>query len=53
MRRTKQYAQTGKGPITVSSKADTEGALLGQMIALMLRASGFQVTENPAIAGTH
>jgi len=41
-----------KGPITVSSKADTEGSLLGQMIVLMLKANGFQVTEKPAIAGT-
>ena len=41
-----------KGPITVSSKADTEGSLLGQMITLMLEANGFQVVNQPAIAGT-
>lgn len=41
-----------KGPITVSSKADTEGALLGQVTSLMLKANGFQVTEKPAITGT-
>lgn len=45
-------SQPGKGPIVVSSKADTEGALLGQVIAQMLRANGFQVTESPAITGT-
>jgi osmoprotectant transport system substrate-binding protein len=41
-----------KGPITVSSKADTEGSLLGQIITLMLQANNFQVTDKPAIAGT-
>jgi osmoprotectant transport system substrate-binding protein len=41
-----------KGPITVSSKADTEGSLLGQVIRLMLEANGFQVIDKPAIAGT-
>jgi osmoprotectant transport system substrate-binding protein len=41
-----------KGPITVSSKADTEGSLLGQIITLMLQANGFQVVDKPAIAGT-
>jgi osmoprotectant transport system substrate-binding protein len=43
---------TSKGPITVSSKADTEGALLGQIIRLMLEDNDFQVVEKPAIAGT-
>lgn len=41
-----------KGPITVSSKADTEGALLGQIITRMLEANGFQVVNKPSIAGT-
>jgi osmoprotectant transport system substrate-binding protein len=41
-----------KGPITVSSKADTEGSLLGQVITLMLEANGFKVVNKPAIAGT-
>ncbi|OGN88492.1 MAG: osmoprotectant uptake system substrate-binding protein [Chloroflexi bacterium RBG_13_46_9] len=41
-----------KGPITVSSKADTEGSLLAQIITLMLEADGFQVNDKPAIAGT-
>jgi osmoprotectant transport system substrate-binding protein len=40
------------GPITVSSKADTEGSLLGQIITLMLQANEFQVVDKPAIAGT-
>ena len=43
---------TSKGPITVSSKADTEGSLLGQVITLMLEANNFQVIDKPAIAGT-
>lgn len=41
-----------KGPITVSSKADTEGSLLAQIITLMLVANSFQVNDKPAIAGT-
>ena len=41
-----------KGPVTVSSKADTEGSLLGQMIILMLKASGFHVVDKLGIAGT-
>ncbi len=34
-----------KGPITVGSKIDTEGALLAQMIILMLRDAGFDVVD--------
>src|SRR4030042_5869878 len=41
-----------KGLITVSSKADTEGSLLAQIITLMLEADGFQVNDKPAIVGT-
>jgi osmoprotectant transport system substrate-binding protein len=41
-----------KGPITVCSKADTEGSLLGQIITLMLQANNFQVVDKPGIAGT-
>jgi osmoprotectant transport system substrate-binding protein len=41
-----------KGPITVSSKADTEGSLLGNMIILMLKDNGFQVVDKMGIAGT-
>jgi osmoprotectant transport system substrate-binding protein len=43
---------TSKGPITISSKADTEGSLLGQVITLVLEANDFQVNNKPAIAGT-
>ncbi len=45
-------APASKGQITVSSKADTEGSLLGQVITQMLTANGFQVVQSPAIAGT-
>ena len=34
-----------KGPIVVGSKIDTEGALLAQMIILMLRDGGFDVVD--------
>ncbi|TFH06264.1 MAG: ABC transporter substrate-binding protein [Spirochaetales bacterium] len=41
-----------KGPITVASKIDTEGALLGNMIVLMLEANGFQVVNNTEFGTT-
>jgi osmoprotectant transport system substrate-binding protein len=41
-----------KGPINLSSKADTEGSLLSQVVALMLETEGFQVNNKPAVAGT-
>lgn len=41
-----------KGLLSASSKADTEGSLLGQIITQMLEANGFQVIDKPAIAGT-
>jgi len=46
-----QYASAAdqKGPVTVASKIDTEGALLGQMIMLMLRDSGFEVKDKTGI----
>ncbi len=37
--------EVGKGPIVVGSKIDTEGALLSQMIILMLRDNGFDVVD--------
>ena len=43
---------TGEGPIVVASKIDTEGALLGQMIVLSLRAGGFQVTDRTEFGTT-
>jgi osmoprotectant transport system substrate-binding protein len=41
-----------KGPVTISAKADTEGALLGQIINQMLEDNGFRVENKPSIAGT-
>ncbi len=41
-----------KGPITVGSKIDTEGALLSQMIILMLRDSGFNVVDKSSFGPT-
>jgi osmoprotectant transport system substrate-binding protein len=41
-----------KGPITVGSKIDTEGALLSQMIILMLRDNGFEVTDKSQFGTT-
>jgi osmoprotectant transport system substrate-binding protein len=34
-----------KGPITIGSKIDTEGALLSQIIILMLKDNGFEVID--------
>lgn len=41
-----------KGPITVGSKIDTEGALLSQMIILMLEDNGFQVIDKSQFGPT-
>lgn len=41
-----------KGPVTVGSKIDTEGALLSQMIILMLRDKGFEVTDSSSFGPT-
>ncbi len=41
-----------KGPITVGSKIDTEGALLSQIIMQMLRANGFQVIDKSGTGTT-
>jgi osmoprotectant transport system substrate-binding protein len=43
---------TDKGPITVGSKIDTEGALLSQVIILMLRDNGFQVIDKSQFGTT-
>src|SRR5512139_243360 len=43
---------TAKGPITVGSKIDTEGALLSKMIIQMLRANGFSVTDKSQFGQT-
>lgn len=45
-------ATSGKGPITVGSKIDTEGALLSQMIILMLRNSGFDIVDKSQFGTT-
>lgn len=41
-----------KGPITVASKIDTEGALLGQMIVHVLEANGFEVNDKTEFGTT-
>ncbi|MBI2858477.1 MAG: ABC transporter substrate-binding protein [Chloroflexi bacterium] len=41
-----------KGPITVGSKIDTEGALLSQMIILLLRDNGFDVVDKSGTGTT-
>ena len=43
---------TGKGPITVGSKIDTEGSLLSQMIILMLRDNGYEVVDKSQFGPT-
>ena len=44
--------EAGKGPIEVGSKIDTEGALLSQMIILMLRDNGFEVVDKSQFGPT-
>jgi len=44
--------EVGKGPIVVGSKIDTEGALLSQMIILMLRDNGFDVVDKSQFGPT-
>jgi osmoprotectant transport system substrate-binding protein len=41
-----------RGPITVGSKIDTEGSLLGQMIVLLLRDAGFTVVDKVQLGTT-
>ncbi|MFW6289126.1 MAG: ABC transporter substrate-binding protein [Spirochaetota bacterium] len=41
-----------KGPVTVASKIDTEGALLGNMIVLLLENEGFEVVNNAEFGTT-
>ena len=43
---------TGKGPVTVGSKIDTEGSLLAQMMILALRDAGFQVIDKSQTGAT-
>ncbi len=42
----------GKGPITVASKIDTEGALLGNMIVQLLESGGFDVVDSTEFGTT-
>ena len=46
------YAHALKGPVIVSSKIDTEGSLLGSIIALVLADSGFEVTDRIQLGPT-
>ncbi|MFC1952174.1 ABC transporter substrate-binding protein [Chloroflexota bacterium] len=41
-----------KGPITVGSKLDLEGQLLGQMIILLLENNGFEVNDETSFGAT-
>lgn len=41
-----------KGPITVASKIDTEGALLGQMMIALLQKNGFKVVDRTEFGPT-
>ena len=41
-----------KGPITVASKIDTEGALLGQMIIALLKKNGFETVDKTEFGPT-
>jgi osmoprotectant transport system substrate-binding protein len=41
-----------KGPITIGSKIDTEGSVLGQMIKQMLEANGFEVVNKIGLGTT-
>lgn len=43
----------GKGPIVIGSKIDTEGALLSQIIILMLRDNGFEVVDKSQFGPTN
>lgn len=45
-------SQGAKGPVVVSSKIDTEGGLLAQVIIQMLRHRGFQVTDKSQLGPT-
>jgi osmoprotectant transport system substrate-binding protein len=44
--------QPEKGPVVVASKIDTEGALLGNMIVLLLEEDGFQVEDQTEFGPT-
>lgn len=45
-------AAGAKGPITVASKIDTEGKLLGEMIVIALESAGFKVNDKTEFGTT-
>lgn len=47
-----EAAEETKGPVTVASKIDTEGALLGNMISILLEADGFEVVDETEFGPT-
>ncbi|MGM0675003.1 MAG: glycine betaine ABC transporter substrate-binding protein OsmF [Spirochaetota bacterium] len=47
-----EEAEQTKGPVTVASKIDTEGALLGNMIVQLLEADGFEVEDSTEFGPT-
>ena len=49
---TAEQEEVTKGPITVGSKLDLEGQLLGQIIILMLEDDGFQVNDETSFGAT-
>ena len=48
-----EAATQAKGVVTVASKIDTEGALLGNMIRLVLEADGFKVDDRVQLGATN
>jgi osmoprotectant transport system substrate-binding protein len=48
----KDEEETAKGPIAVASKFDTEGALLGNVIRLVLEDAGFEVVDRTELGPT-
>ncbi|HOI81432.1 MAG: ABC transporter substrate-binding protein [Thermovirgaceae bacterium] len=43
---------SAQGMLTVGSKIDTEGSLLGQMIVILLRSKGFKVIDRTGLGAT-
>ena len=44
---------SAQGTLTVGSKIDTEGSLLGQMIVILLRSKGFKVIDRTGLGATN
>ena len=44
--------EAGKGPLTVASKFDTEGALLGNIILIVLENNGFEVIDKTELGAS-